>query len=376
MQFSQIIGQEIIKQQLITSVREGRIPHAQLFLGQEGVGKLALAIAYAQYVSCLNKGEHDSCGTCSSCIKYEKLIHPDLHMVFPFAKDGKTKEICDDLLPEWREFVTKNVYFSLEQWMDNIGAGNKQATIYANESNEILRKLQLTTYESAYKIMIIWLPEKMNITCANKLLKILEEPPTKTLFILVSEQVEKIISTIISRTQMIKIPLIETHTMSSYLQAKHSISKENSINIARIANGNYIKALSIIKATEESQLNFTRYQEIMRYAYKNDVLATKKWAEEMTSVSMGREKQKSFLDYAQHITRECFIKNIEINELNYLIDYEENFSSGFARFVNEKNIQALMNFFADAATDIEQNVQGKFVFFDLGLKLMTQIKQN
>ena len=145
---------------------------------------------------------------------------------------------------------------------------------------------------------------------------------------------------------------------------------------ARIANGNYIKALSIIKATEESQLNFTRYQEIMRYAYKNDVLATKKWAEEMTSSSMGREKQKSFLDYAQHITRECFIKNIEINELNYLIDYEENFSSGFARFVNEKNIQALMDFFADAATDIEQNVQGKFVFFDLGLKLMTQIKQN
>ena len=250
MQFSQIIGQEIIKQQLITSVREGRIPHAQLFLGQEGVGKLALAIAYAQYVSCLNKGEHDSCGTCSSCIKYEKLIHPDLHMVFPFAKDGKTKEICDDLLPEWREFVTKNVYFSLEQWMDNIGAGNKQATIYANESNEILRKLQLTTYESAYKIMIIWLPEKMNITCANKLLKILEEPPTKTLFILVSEQVEKIISTIISRTQMIKIPLIETHTMSSYLQAKHSISKENSINIARIANGNYIKALCIKKRTQ------------------------------------------------------------------------------------------------------------------------------
>jgi DNA polymerase III subunit delta' len=376
MRFSQIIGQEVTKQQLINSVQEGRIPHAQLFFGQEGVGKLGLAIAYAQYVCCLDRDGNDSCGNCSSCIKYEKLIHPDLHFVFPFAKDGKSKEICDDLLPEWRQYVTQGAYFNLEQWMDFIGSGNKQASIYANESNEIIRKLQLMTYESDYKTMIIWLPEKMNVTCANKLLKILEEPPAKTLFILVSEQIEKIIATILSRTQLIKIPLIEAETMCRELEQKHAISSDNALNISRIANGNYIKALSIIKSTEDTQFNFTRYQEIMRYAYKNDVVSTKKWAEEMTSSSIGREKQKSFLDYAQHLTRECFIQNLQIKDLNYLIDYEENFSAGFARFVNEKNIQQLMDYFANAATDIEQNVQGKFVFFDLGLKLMTQIKHN
>ena len=376
MQFSHIFGQTYIKQQLISSVQEGRIPHAQLFYGQEGVGKLPLAIAYAQYVNCLQRSESDSCGECSSCVKFEKMIHPDLHFVFPFAKENKTKEICDDLLPEWRQMVSTKKYFSIEQWMDFIGAGNKQATIYANESNEILRKLQLTTYESEYKTMIIWLPEKMHNTCANRLLKILEEPPVKTLFILVSEQIERIITTILSRTQMVKIPPIDNDSMRQTLHTEHNIDESDSLNIARIANGNYVKALSIINGTEESQLNFTRYQEIMRYAFKNDVSATKKWAEEMASTTMGREKQKSFLDYAQHLTRECFIQNINISELNYLIDYEAKFSGDFARFVTVKNVEIVMNYFQDAASDIEQNVQGKFVFFDLGLKLMTQIKPN
>ncbi|MBP6284540.1 MAG: DNA polymerase III subunit delta, partial [Paludibacteraceae bacterium] len=160
------------------------------------------------------------------------------------------------------------------------------------------------------------------------------------------------------------------------LHTEHNIDENDSLNIARIANGNYVKALSIINGTEESQLNFTRYQEIMRYAFKNDVSATKKWAEEMASTTMGREKQKSFLDYAQHLTRECFIQNINISELNYLIDYEAKFSGDFARFVTVKNVEIVMNYFQDAASDIEQNVQGKFVFFDLGLKLMTQIKPN
>ncbi len=374
MQFKQIIGQNTIKQQLIHSVLEGRIPHAQLFYGLSGVGKLPLAIAYAQYISCLERENNDSCGVCSSCIKYEKLVHPDLHFVFPFAKEGKNKEICDEFLPEWREKVLQNPYFSLDQWMDFIGSGNKQATIYSNESSEILRKLQLTTYESDYKVMIIWLPEKMHLSCANKILKILEEPPTKTVFILVSEQVEKILPTILSRTQLVKIPTIDLETMHNILVKKHAVSEGNAINIARIANGNYIKTLDIITQTDESKNNFLRFQELMRYAYKKDVYATKKWSEDMTSGTMGREKQKSFLDYAQHITRECFMYNFNIKELNYLIEHEAKFSADFSRYVTEKNIQQLMDYFQEASRDIEQNVQGKFVFFDLGLKLMTQIK--
>jgi DNA polymerase-3 subunit delta' len=211
MLFSEIIGQENTKKQLIDSVQTSRMSHAQLFSGPEGSGSLPLAIAYAQYVSCTQQGADDSCGVCPSCRKYNKLAHPDLHFVFPVATTDKVKSkpVSDLFLPEWRDILLTNPYFSFNQWLEHIGVDNKQGLIGTEEAGEIIRKLTLKTYESDYKVMVIWMPEKMNDSSANKLLKMIEEPPLKTLFLLVSEHPEQIITTIISRTQLVKVPRID-----------------------------------------------------------------------------------------------------------------------------------------------------------------------
>ncbi len=208
--FRDIIGQEKIRERLVRSVEEQRVSHAQLFTGPEGTGKLGLAIAYAQYISCTNRTPSDSCGICHSCRKYAKLQHPDLHFVFPvFKKKNVAKPFCDDFIAKWREMVLQSPYFTLNQWMDAIEADNAQGMIYAHESESIIRKLSIKPFEAEFKVMIIWLPEKMNLSCANKLLKMIEEPPAKTLFLLVTEDEERIIPTILSRTQIIRIPAIE-----------------------------------------------------------------------------------------------------------------------------------------------------------------------
>ena len=249
MLFSQIIGQQDIKQRLIHTVANQRIPHAQLFRGSEGVGKLGLAIAYAQYICCENRSEKDSCGICPSCVKYKKLAHPDLHFVFPVIKPGnRTSVVCDDFIGEFREQIFKSPYFSVNDWYATISDDAKQGLIYSNESEEIMRKLSLKTYESEYKIMIIWLPEKMHGTCANKLLKILEEPPEKTVFLLVSNEPDQIITTILSRTQHIHVPrLAENDIVVTLLHDNDlDISQDEALSIARISNGSYLNALSAL----------------------------------------------------------------------------------------------------------------------------------
>lgn len=362
MQFKYIIGQSKIKAYLIKCVQNNRIPHAQMFWGAAGIGKLSLALAYAQYLNCTNRTADDSCGKCPSCIQYQKAVHPDLHFVFPYTKI-KGKEYCDDFLPEWREML-KNQYFSLQQWLEAIGADNKQGIIYSNESEEILRKLSLKSYESDFKTMIIWLPEKMHESCANKLLKILEEPPSNTVFLLVSEQPELLLSTIISRAQMIHIPNIQADDM------KDLFSPE----IVRTANGSYLQAKMLLDQKEESQANFILYRMLMAYVFKKDLVSLKKFSEDM--VAKGREPIKSFLEYAQHVTRECFIANLQDNTLNYTYPYEAEFTSKFKRFVSIYNIDALTEQFSRASSDIERNVNAKIVFFDLGLQLMTKIKSS
>jgi DNA polymerase-3 subunit delta' len=215
MKFSDIPGQKEIIQRLIGSVKSERVSHAQLFTGPEGCGNLALALAYAQYISCENKTPRDSCGTCKSCIKYEKLIHPDLHFVFPVIRNkASTEPVSDNYIEQWREFVRKSPYFSLNRWLASIEVGNAQGLIFASEASEILRKLSLKAFESDFKIMIIWLPEKMHPASANKLLKLIEEPPEKTLFILVSDEPDKVIPTILSRCQLIKIPSFKNSDIS------------------------------------------------------------------------------------------------------------------------------------------------------------------
>lgn len=385
MQFSEITGHQDIKNRFIRSVKEQRIPHAQLIYGIEGIGKLPLSIAYAQYICCENRGETDSCGICPSCVKYKKLVHPDLHFVFPVIKpSGRSSVICDDYIADFRTMIADNRYFGTSDWYAKISGDQKQGLIYSNESDEIIRKLSLKTYESEYKIMIIWLPEKMHESCANKLLKILEEPPEKTVFLLVSNSPDEIISTIVSRTQPISIPrLTENDIVVGLLQQQDiNISQQEALNISRISNGSMLNALSILSEEDESKQNFDRFVMIMRLAWmvgnKKDhpsLKTLKKWSEEMAAASVGRERQKAFLTYAQRMIRENFIMNLQQPDLNYLTSYELDFSQKFFPFIHERNVEDLMGEFAMAERHIEQNVNAKMVFFDLVLKVIMLLKK-
>lgn len=385
MLFSEIIGQQEIKKRFIRTVGEQRIPHAQLLRGPEGIGKLGLAIAYAQYICCENRSEKDSCGVCPSCMKYKKLAHPDLHFVFPVIKPtGRTSVVCDDFIAEFRSMVLSNLYFGVNEWFAKISGDAKQGMIYGNESEEIIRKLNLKTYESEYKVMIIWLPEKMNIACANKLLKILEEPPEKTVFLMVSNEPESIITTILSRTQHIHIPRLSENEITNALLKNDELEIENedAIYAAHIANGSYLSALAVLNEGDENRANLERFMMIMRLAWnvgnKKDhasLKTLKKWSDDMAAATMGRERQKNFLSYAQRMTRENFILNLQQPGLNYLTSSEAGFSQRFSPFINERNVEEIMTEFALAERQIEQNVNAKMIFFDLTLKIIMLLKK-
>ncbi len=372
--FKDVIGQEEIKKRLIQEVNEGRIPHAQLICGPEGVGKLPLALAYARYISCAHPTAEDSCGTCPSCVKYNKLVHPDLHFMFPIVKSAKNKkDVCDDYISEWRQLVTSSPYFSLNHWLNEMQAENSQAIIYAKESDEILRKLSLKSSEGGFKISIIWLPEKLHQVCANKLLKLLEEPPEKTIFLLISENPEIILPTILSRTQRLNVPKIENDCIARTLQMKYGVLETESVSIAHMANGNFIKALEAIHLNEDKQKFFNLFVSLMRLSYQKKIREMKLWSEQVAS--MGREKQKNFLEYCQRMIRENFIFNLKNKELNYMTANEENFASRFSPFVNERNVMGVMDELSEAQQHIEQNVNAKMVFFDFSLKMIVLLKQ-
>lgn len=372
--FKDIIGQDEIKQKLIEEVREGRIPHAQLFCGPEGVGKVAIALAYARYICCANPGPTDACGVCPSCVKFNKLVHPDVHFAFPIVKSSKgKKEVCDDFIAEWRAFILKNPYFNLTHWLNEIEAENSQAIIYAKESDEITKKLSLKSSEGGFKITIIWLPEKMHPVCANKLLKLLEEPPEKTVFLLISEAPDLILTTILSRTQRVNIRKIDEGSIARTLFEKYAVLQPDSIAIAHMANGNFIKALEAIHLNEENRFFFELFVNLMRLSYQRKIREMKLWSEQVSG--MGRERQKSFLSYCQKMIRENFIFNFHQKDLNYMTPDEQQFSIRFAPFVNERNIMGIMNELSEAEQHIEQNVNAKMVFFDFSLKMIVLLKQ-
>ncbi|NDV79260.1 DNA polymerase III subunit [Dysgonomonas sp. 511] len=374
MLFRDIIGQQEVKERLVRTAREGFIPHAQLFCGPEGIGKFPLALAYAQYLNCENPTESDSCGICPSCSKYNNLAHPDLHFVFPIVKKAaKKKDVCDDYISEWREFVKRSSYFNLSQWLGFIDAENSQGLIYAKESEEIIRKLNLRIYEAKYKVMMIWLPEKMHESCANKLLKIIEEPTDNTLFLLVSDMPDHIITTIQSRCQRINIHGIEEDDIVGALQSGYNISREDAANVAHLSNGSYLKALETISLNEEHKFFFDLFIQMMRASYARNIKQIKAIGNELGGI--GRENQKSFLAYCQRMVREYFISNLQQPDMIYLAQDEANFGVRFAPFVNEKNIFGLMDELALAERHIEQNVNAKMVFFDLCLKITMLIKQ-
>lgn len=372
--FKDVVGQEKIKDRLVHSVKEQRISHALMFAGPEGTGKLALALAFAQYVSCRNRGETDSCGECSSCRKYQKLAHPDLHFVFPvFTTKEFKKPVSDDFLPKWREMVQKTPYFTLSQWLGFVENENAQGLIYERESDSIMRKLNLKSFESDYKVMIIWLPEKMHQACSNKLLKLIEEPPSKTLFLLITEDEEAVISTIRSRAQRIKVPFVDNESMRLALKAKGDLSPEKVADAVRLANGNFIRAIEYLDPDENSGYFFTKFQEMMRFAYKREVYELTQWAEEMAR--LGRDRQKAFFHLALRLVREYFIMNMRRPELVYLNEDEKMWGKNFAPYINERNIIPFAKEFERGIKHISMNGNPRIIFLDTALRMVRLIKR-
>ena len=371
--FKDVIGQEEAKQRLIREAKEGKIAHARLFCGPEGIGKLPLAIAYARYLSCQHPNDTDACGTCPNCIKFNKLAHPDLHFVFPVIKKKAKDTTSDDYLTEWRELLNHTPYFNLNMWLEEMGAENQQAQIFVKESDEIIRKLSLKSSQGGYKIMIIWLPEKMNVECSNKLLKLLEEPPSQTIFLLVSEEPEILLTTIQSRTQRFNLYGLEDKDIAITLQSLYGIQEKDAISIAHCSEGNFLKALEAIHLNEENKLFFELFVNLMRLSYQRKIREMRQWSE--TLAAMGRERQKHFLSYCQRMIRENFIYNFHNSTLIYLNDEERNFANRFAPFVNERNVIGIMEELSEAQRHIEQNVNARMVFFDFSLKMIVLLVQ-
>ena len=371
--FKDVIGQEEAKQRLIREAKKGKIAHARLFCGPEGIGKLPLAIAYARYLSCNNPGEKDACGICPSCVKFNKLAHPDLHFVFPVIKKKSKDTVSDDFITEWRELLSQTPYFNLNIWLEEMGAENQQAQIYVKESDEIIRKLSLKSSQGGYKIMIIWLPEKMNVECSNKLLKLLEEPPSQTIFLLVSEEPDMLLTTIQSRTQRFALYGIEEKYITERLQNQYGLQEKDAISIGHRSEGNFLKALESIHLSEENKLFFDLFVSLMRLSYQRKIREMKQWSE--TLAAMGREKQKHFLSYCQRLVRENFISNFQDPSLNFMNEEEQNFSKRFASYINEKNVMGIMDELSEAQRHIEQNVNARMVFFDFSLKMIVLLVQ-
>lgn len=381
MRFCDIIGQEEVKRQLRQAVRDGRIAHAQLFAGPQGVGKLALALAYAQYIACPNRTEHDSCGTCPTCVQFSKLQHPDLHFAFPIVK-GDDGDVCDAFVEKWKGLVTEHKYFDLDDWYRVMGVETKQGMIYEKESSEILRKLSLKSFAGGYKIMLIWQPEKMNIACANKLLKLLEEPPTMTLFLLVSEHPEQLLSTILSRVQEVRVPRLSEETIAVGLRTEYAwLDAEEAQDIAHMANGSYLTALKMMSESEDNQVFFDDFVALMRNAWlvgqKKDysaLLNLRRWSMDMADSKVGREKQKAFLQYAQRQLRENYIHHFGNSEMNYQTKQERAFSTKFAPFIHDGNVEKMMEELSKAEQQITQNGNAKIIFFDLCLQMIVLVK--
>ena len=372
--FRDIKGHTQVKQSLVNMLAENRVSHAYMFAGAEGSGKLPLAIAFAQYINCTSPVNGDSCGECSSCRKYSKLVHPDLHFVFPVVKIGRsqTSVVSDTFIKEWRSFNLERKFFNLNQWLSHLDAEKAQGMIYTAESHEIIKKLSLKTFEGKYKVMIIWLPEKMHIVASNKLLKILEEPPEGTVFILVSDKPDEVISTIVSRTQQIKIPAFTDEDIAQVLTEESSISSEEAKGFARLAKGNVVAALEIVEGSEDLDFFFENFVFMMRNAYTRNLQGLIAWGDDMSRLS--REKQKNFFEYCLRLVRENYIYNLKEDEINYMTPREMEFSTKFAPFINDKNVYEMAEEFSLAHSHIAQNGNSRIIFMDLILKIIILIK--
>ncbi len=365
MLFKDIPGLHPIKATLRRSVQNSHLAHALLFDGVQGGGGLALALAFATYINCENRGEEDACGQCASCVKMNKLIHPDFHFIFPIASskkiEGKTSE---PFLPYWRNFVLENPYRVLPEWLDFINAENKQGNISVEEARGILRKLSVKSYEGEYKILLIWKPDIMNASSSNALLKILEEPPYKTLFLLVSDQSDRLLTTIISRTQRVTIPAFSDQEVKEFL-ANKGVQESTANQIAYLCDGNLSEAMHLVKETADDRSAW--FIEWMRSCYKSDLAYLVKAAD--TFDAMNKEKQKGLLDYSLRLFRDMLVWGHGAGELLRVPQEELTFVQNFSKAVNIAALEGMIQEVNVAILHIERNVRAKMVFLDLSLTI-------
>ena len=378
-QFKDIIGHDEIKENLVRSAKQGRISHAQLFAGPPGVGTLSFALAYAQYLNCENPGENDSCGECKSCKKISKLIHPDLHFIYPVVKTKKiTNPTSIDFIDKWREFVLSSTYHGYSKWLDFLETEKSQASIYTQETKEIIKIINLKTFEAKYKILIIFMPEMMNTSTANKLLKAIEEPPENTVFLLVSENEEDILKTIFSRTQLVKFHRLTDDDVFNYLKYKFTETGQDVLtDVSTLAEGNIIKAEEFLKdLTDDNSSwaeNFNLFKDFILTAYRVDVKNMPKIVNTLTS--LGKEQQKIFLRYCLRIFRESFILNeAKDKALVHLTKREKDFSQKLSKIIHQSNIFALYKIFNKAYYEIIRNASAKILFMDLLFQTLKLLK--
>ncbi|GAB4401558.1 MAG: DNA polymerase III subunit delta' [Microscillaceae bacterium] len=372
MRFEEIPGHEVLKARLCQRIADGRIPHAQLFVGPEGSAALSLARAYAQYVQCTQRQAQDACGQCASCHKHQKLIHPDLHFVFPVATTEKikTKPSSQDFMVEWRQFLHQQPYGNLSDWLAWIGADNKNGLIPIEESRQILQKLSLTSYESRYKIMLIWLPEAMNIASANALLKILEEPPPFTLFLLACQDEKQLLSTIWSRVQVLAVPAFSPEEIQQYLQNQGSFSLPLIEEAAHLSEGNLREALRLAQETEEG--SFAIFRDWLRLVYTQNLTELVHIADQLGGLR--KDMQKQFLQYGLRTFRELLLVLGGGQALLRVGDHQRNFVEGLAKVIKPGVLEDLYALFNEAIFHLERNANAKLLFLDLSLRLIPLLK--
>jgi DNA polymerase-3 subunit delta' len=374
MKFSDISGYESLKTQLIQSVISDQIAHAQLFLGPEGGPNLALALAFSTYINCLNRTPEDSCGECDACRKNAKLVHPDVHFAFPVSATKKIKAkdvISVKFLSEWRNFVIQDPYNNAGGWNNYFGGENKQLNISRQESREIIKNLSLKPFEGLYKIMIIWLPEYMHPAGANALLKILEEPPRNTLFLLVSNDETKLLSTILSRTQIVHIRPFSDEEIKALLINQHFIEEDKAGQIAHLVDGNINEALRLAREVEDD--SHKMFRDWMRLCYVGDLMELTKWTEKFNAMS--KVAQQTLFHYGLSMMREALIVNSNELELSRLMGEELEFVKNFSKILSLESIEKISDILNEAFYHIERNAHSKILFLSVSLKIFEIFKK-
>lgn len=372
--FSEVIGQQDVIRRLVQTAREDRVPQALLFCGAPGVGKLALAMGFAAYL--LSEGTPSLPVTAPNARAMLRLWeHPDLHFTFPTIKKAGSssdyKPVSDDYAKPWHELIMRSPYFTIEQWLRQMGATTQQGIITAREGDELLRKLSLKSSLGGYKVSIIWLPERARAEFSNGILKLLEEPPQHTVFMLVSEEPNLLLDTIRSRTQRIDVKAIDEAELVQALRDRRGLDDETARQTAHVAQGSWLQAMQLLSPNNENTEFFEMFQSLMRLCYMRRIGDLKAWSRQ--AAEMGREKEKRMLTYFIEQVRENFMYNFHIPELCYQSREEAAFSRNFARYINERNVIEISELFATAIRDIGQNANGKIVFFDMALKLIVLI---